>query len=73
MVARVACPPPRCDGCRLIEQGSEMARIRLTPARIDLVAERFRPLGDDDFQLCDAMCGRLEAEATERKRVLARR
>src|SRR5690349_13756613 len=29
--------------------------------------------GDDVFQLCDAMCGRLEAEATERKRVLARR
>ena len=50
-----------------------MARIRLTPARIDLVAERFRPLGDAVFHLCDAMCGRLEAEATERKRVLARR
>jgi ArsR family transcriptional regulator len=110
-----------------------MARTRLTPAQIDLVAERFRALGeparlnimvalrprectvselvemtgmgtanvskhlqvlyaagfvtrrkeglyvyygldgDDVFQLCDTMCGRLDAETTERKRVLARR
>ena len=110
-----------------------MARTRLTPAQIDLVAERFRALGeparlnimvalrprectvselvettgmgtanvskhlqvlyaagfvtrrkeglyvyygldgDDVFQLCDTMCGRLDAEAAERKRVLARR
>jgi DNA-binding transcriptional ArsR family regulator len=110
-----------------------MARTRLTPAQIDLVAERFRALGeparlqimnalrsgertvgelveltgfgtanvskhlqllnaagfvtrrkeglyvycglagDDVLRLCDLMCGRLEAEATSRRRVLAKR
>jgi len=110
-----------------------MARTRLTPEQIDLVAERFRALGeparlhimnalrsgertvgelveltgfgtanvskhlqllnaagfvtrrkeglyvyygladDDVFRLCDLMCGRLEAEATSRRRVLAKR
>lgn len=110
-----------------------MARTRLTPELIDLVAERFRTLGEparlhimnalrsgertvgelvertgfgtanvskhlqllnaagfvtrrkdglyvyyalageDVFQLCDLMCGRLEAESTSRRRVLAKR
>ena len=110
-----------------------MARTRLTPEKIELVAERFRALaeparlhimnalrggeqtvgelveatgfgtanvskhlqllhatgfvtrrkeglyvyyglaGDDAFQLCDLMCGRLEAEAAARRRVLAGR
>jgi DNA-binding transcriptional ArsR family regulator len=110
-----------------------MARTRLTPEKIELVAERFRALseparlhimsalrggeqtvgelveatgfgtanvskhlqllhatgfvtrrkeglyvyyglaGDDVFQLCDVMCGRLEAEAASRRKVLAGR
>ena len=110
-----------------------MARNRLTPEKIDLVAERFRALaeparlhimnalrdgeltvgdlveatgfgtanvskhlqllhaagfvtrrkeglyvyyglaGDDVFRLCDIMCGRLDAEAASRRRVLAGR
>jgi DNA-binding transcriptional ArsR family regulator len=110
-----------------------MARTRLTPELIDLVAERFRALGeparlhimnalrsgertvgelveltgfgtanvskhlqllnsagfvtrrkeglyvyyglagDDVFTLCDLMCGRLEVEATSRRRALAKR
>ena len=110
-----------------------MARTRLTPEKIELVAERFRALaepvrlhimnalrggertvgdlveetglgtanvskhlqllhatgfvtrrkeglyvyyglaGDDVFRLCDIMCGRLEAEAASRRRVLAAR
>lgn len=110
-----------------------MARTRLTPEKIELVAERFRALaeparlhilnalrggeqtvgdlvavtgfgtanvskhlqllhgagfltrrkeglyvyyglaGDDVFQLCDIMCGRLEAEAASRRKVLAGR
>ena len=110
-----------------------MARTRLTPEKIDLVAERFRALseparlhimtalrkgeltvgalveatglgtanvskhlrillaagfvtrrkeglfvnyglaGEDVFRLCDIMCGRLEAEAAKRRKVLAAR
>ena len=110
-----------------------MARTRLTPEKIELVAERFRALaeparlhimhalrggeqtvgelveatgfgtanvskhlqllhatgfvarrkeglyvyyglaGDDVFRLCDIMCGRLEAEAASRRKVLAGR
>jgi DNA-binding transcriptional ArsR family regulator len=110
-----------------------MPRTRLTPEKIELVAERFRALaeparlhimtalrggertvgdlveatglgtanvskhlrvlsaagfvarrkeglfvhyglaGDDVFQLCDIMCGRLEAEAASRRKVLAAR
>ena len=110
-----------------------MARTRLTPQKIELVAERFRALGeparlhimnalrtgeqtvgelveatglgtanvskhlqllhasgfvtrrkeglfvyyglagDDVFRLCDIMCGRLEAEAASRRKVLAGR
>ena len=110
-----------------------MARTRLTPEKIELVAERFRALaeparlhimnalrdgeltvgdlveatglgqanvskhlqhlhaagflvrrkeglyvyyglaGDDVFQLCDIMCGRLEAEAASRRKVLTGR
>ena len=110
-----------------------MSRTRLTPEKIDLVADRFRALaeparlhimnalrtgeqtvgelveatgfgtanvskhlqllhgagfvtrrkdglyvyyglaGDDVFQLCDLMCGRLEAEAALRRKVLAGR